>query len=48
MSEQTKRTILMLKQANPDWDCQRISDMLLHSRRLVDLLWARGPHTACR
>ena len=28
----TKRTILMLKQANPDWGCQRISDML-----------ARGP-----
>ena len=28
----TKRTILMLKQANPSWGCQRISDML-----------ARGP-----
>lgn len=28
----TKRTILMLKQSNPDWGCQRISDML-----------ARGP-----
>jgi len=28
----TKRTILMLKAANPDWGCQRISDML-----------ARGP-----
>jgi len=28
----TKRTILMLKSANPDWGCQRISDML-----------ARGP-----
>jgi transposase InsO family protein len=28
----TKRTILMLKKANPDWGCQRISDML-----------ARGP-----
>jgi transposase len=25
----TQRTILMLKQANPDWGCQRISDMLL-------------------
>jgi transposase InsO family protein len=24
----TKRTILMLKQANPEWGCQRISDML--------------------
>jgi transposase InsO family protein len=24
----TKRTILMLKEANPDWGCQRISDML--------------------
>jgi transposase InsO family protein len=28
----TRRTILMLKQANPNWGCQRISDML-----------ARGP-----
>lgn len=28
----TKRTILMLKQSNPEWGCQRISDML-----------ARGP-----
>jgi transposase InsO family protein len=28
----TRRSILMLKQANPDWGCQRISDML-----------ARGP-----
>ena len=25
----TKRTILMLKQSNPDWGCQRISDMLV-------------------
>src|SRR5438093_1227717 len=24
----TRRTILMLKQANPNWGCQRISDML--------------------
>ena len=24
----TKRTILMLKKANPQWGCQRISDML--------------------
>jgi transposase len=24
----TKRTILLLKQSNPDWGCQRISDML--------------------
>jgi transposase InsO family protein len=27
--ELTKRTILMLKQSNPEWGCQRISDMLL-------------------
>jgi transposase InsO family protein len=27
--EVTKRTILMLKQSNPDWGCQRISDMLV-------------------
>jgi transposase InsO family protein len=32
LPELTKRTILMLKQANPEWGCQRISDML-----------ARGP-----
>src|SRR5205809_1745660 len=28
LPELTKRTILMLKQANPEWGCQRISDML--------------------
>jgi transposase InsO family protein len=28
LPELTKRTILMLKQANPDWGCQKISDML--------------------
>lgn len=28
LPELTKRTILMLKQAHPDWGCQRISDML--------------------
>jgi transposase len=32
LPELTKRAILMLKQANPDWGCQRISDAL-----------ARGP-----
>jgi transposase InsO family protein len=32
LPELTRRTILMLKQANPDWGCQRISDLL-----------ARGP-----
>ena len=32
--ELTKRTILMLKQANPDWGCQRISDMLLRGPAL--------------
>jgi transposase len=29
LSDLTKRTILMLKQANPSWGCQRISDMLV-------------------
>jgi len=29
LSEVAKRTILMLKQAHPDWGCQRISDELL-------------------
>ncbi|MGD9711881.1 MAG: DDE-type integrase/transposase/recombinase [Thermomicrobiales bacterium] len=32
LPELTKRTILMLKESNPDWGCQRISDLL-----------ARGP-----
>jgi transposase InsO family protein len=32
--ELTKRTILMLKLANPDWGCQRISDMLLRGPAL--------------
>jgi transposase InsO family protein len=30
----TKRTILMLKAANPEWGCQRISDMLLRGPAL--------------
>jgi transposase InsO family protein len=30
----TKRTILMLKQSNPDWGCQRISDMLVRGPAL--------------
>jgi transposase InsO family protein len=30
----TKRAILMLKEANPDWGCQRISDMLLRGPAL--------------
>jgi transposase InsO family protein len=30
----TKRTILMLKSANPEWGCQRISDMLLRGPAL--------------
>ena len=33
--ELTKRTILMLKQANPEWGCQRISDMLLRGPALA-------------
>ncbi len=34
MHELTKRTILMLKQTNPEWGCQRISDMLLRGPAL--------------
>jgi len=30
----TKRTILMLKEANPEWGCQRISDMLFRGPAL--------------
>ena len=34
LPELTKRSILMLKQAHPDWGCQRISDMLLRGPAL--------------
>jgi transposase InsO family protein len=34
LPELTKRTILMLKQANPDWGCQKISDMLVRGPAL--------------
>src|SRR5262245_28791131 len=34
MPELTKRTILMLKESNPQWGCQRISDMLLRGPAL--------------
>ena len=34
LPEVTKRTILMLKQAHPDWGCQRISDALLRGPAL--------------
>ncbi len=34
LSELTRRAIVMLKEANPDWGCQRISDMLLRGPAL--------------
>jgi transposase InsO family protein len=34
LPELTKRTILMLKEANPEWGCQRISDMLVRGPAL--------------
>lgn len=34
LPEVTKRTILMLKQAHPEWGCQRISDLLLRGPAL--------------
>jgi transposase InsO family protein len=34
LPEVTKRTILMLKEQNPEWGCQRISDMLLRGPAL--------------
>jgi transposase InsO family protein len=34
LPELTRRTILMLKQSNPEWGCQRISDMLLRGPAL--------------
>lgn len=35
LPELTKRTILMLKQSNPDWGCQRISDLLVRGPGLA-------------
>jgi transposase InsO family protein len=43
LPELTRRTILMLKEANPDWGCQRISDMLLRGPAL-----AASPATIAR
>jgi transposase InsO family protein len=34
LPELTKRTIVLLKQAHPDWGCQRISDMLVRGPAL--------------
>jgi len=34
LPEITRRTILMLKEQNPDWGCQRISDMLVRGPAL--------------
>jgi transposase InsO family protein len=34
LPEVTKRAILMMKEGNPDWGCQRISDMLLRGPAL--------------
>jgi transposase len=34
LPELTKRTVLMLKETNPEWGCQRISDMLLRGPAL--------------
>ncbi len=34
LAELTKRTILMLKKANPEWGCQRLSDMLVRGPAL--------------
>ena len=48
LPELTKRTILMLKEANPDWGCQRISDMLRGGRpcRPAPRPWRRVLHEA--
>jgi transposase InsO family protein len=35
LPELTRRTILMLKQSNPQWGCQRISDMLVRGPGLA-------------
>ena len=34
VSEITKRAIVMMKEANPEWGCQRISDMLVRGPAL--------------
>ena len=45
----TKRTILMLKESNPEWGCRRISDMLLRGpaypaspSAVAKVLWEAG------
>jgi hypothetical protein len=53
LPELTNRTILMLKQAHPDWGCERISDMLVrgpallasptHCRPRLDFPWFPSP-----
>src|SRR5262249_16719550 len=35
LPELTQRTILMLKEAHPEWGCERISDMLLRGPALA-------------
>ena len=44
LSEVTRRTIVMLKQAHPEWGCQRISDELLRGPALAA---GAGPWPAC-
>jgi transposase InsO family protein len=46
LPELTKRAILMLKQANPEWGCERISDMLLRGPALPAGAVARVLHEA--
>jgi transposase len=46
LSEVTRRTIVMLKQAHPDWGCQRISDELVRGPAMAarPRHWPRGRH----
>jgi len=44
----TQRTILMLKAANPEWGCQRISDMLLRGPALPVRARVRWPGCCTR
>jgi len=43
LSEATRRAILMLKEANPDWGCERIAALLLRGPAL-----AASPHAVAR
>ena len=43
LSDPTQRAILMLKQAHPEWGCERIRDVLVAGRGLQRQSWRDRP-----